>query len=519
MNTTTHRFNGPYEGDHLAKTAFPLGGIGAGMVCLEGTGALSHVSLRGRPEIYNEPLAFSTLWVEGLGARVLEGPVPEWKLFFPWGDSGRLSSGNGGGGKSYGLPRFAEASFLPRFPFATVTLRGSWPLAVEITGWSPFVPGDEDASSLPAAAIELRVRNRSSRSLRAVYSFHSRNFVATGAGGDRVERIPGGFVLRQDEAAFAAAIAEPGARVNAAWFRGGWWDPLTMLWKEVSSGKPQDREPPAEGAPSPGASVAVAFNLKSGAERTVRLLLAWYAPKTDLATGKGVEDETRPAGTYSPWYAARFAGVEQVLEKWRADYRKLREASETFTRCFYDTTLPAAAVEAVAANLTILKSPTVLRQTDGRLWCWEGCYDSKGCCPGSCTHVWNYAQAIPHLFPALERTCGRASFTRRRTTRGSSRSACRCRSARPRRNGLPRPTVSSAASSRSIATGASAATRAGCARCGRRSGAASTTASATGTPTGAGCSSSRTTTPTTSSSGVPTACAGPSTSRPCAPRR
>jgi uncharacterized protein (DUF608 family) len=183
-----------------------------------------------------------------------------------------------------------------------------------------------------------------------------------------------------------------------------------MVWKEVTSGRPQDREPPADGAPSPGASAAVAFALKPGETRTLRLLLAWYAPKTDLVAGKGVDDGTQPPGAYSPWYAARFGGVEQVMERWQADYYKLREASETFAKCFYDTTLPPAAVEAVAANLTILKSPTVLRQTDGRLWCWEGCFDTKGCCHGSCTHVWNYAQAIPHLFPALERGLRQSEF-------------------------------------------------------------------------------------------------------------
>ncbi len=64
----------------------------------------------------------------------------------------------------------------------------------------------------------------------------------------------------------------------------------------------------------------------------------------------------------------------------------------------------------MAANLTILKSPTVLRQADGRLWGWEGCGDSWGCCHGSCTHVWNYAQAMPHLFPALERTLRETEF-------------------------------------------------------------------------------------------------------------
>jgi uncharacterized protein (DUF608 family) len=88
----------------------------------------------------------------------------------------------------------------------------------------------------------------------------------------------------------------------------------------------------------------------------------------------------------------------------------LREKSKRFTDAFYDTTLPDEVIEAVAANLTILKSPTVLRQKDGRLWCFEGCNDDSGCCMGSCTHVWNYAQAIPHLFPDLERTLRETEF-------------------------------------------------------------------------------------------------------------
>ena len=71
---------------------------------------------------------------------------------------------------------------------------------------------------------------------------------------------------------------------------------------------------------------------------------------------------------------------------------------------------PGEVIEAIAANLAILKSPTVLRQPDGKLWSWEGCGDNSGCCAGSCTHVWNYAQAIPHLFPRLERTLRETEF-------------------------------------------------------------------------------------------------------------
>src|SRR6266849_4369246 len=106
-------FNSAYAGTYLDHVAFPLGGIGAGMICLEGTGALSHVSLRNRPEIYNEPCVFAAISVKGQTqvARVLEGPVPTRKIFGPPG------TGNGAGGTTYGLPRFAEASFRTRFPF------------------------------------------------------------------------------------------------------------------------------------------------------------------------------------------------------------------------------------------------------------------------------------------------------------------------------------------------------------------------------------------------------------------
>src|ERR1700749_1374242 len=126
-------FNSPYRGAHLNQIAFPLGGIGAGIICLEGPGALSHVSIRNRPEIFNEPCAFAAIAIKGEKpvARVLEGPVPGRKLF------GSLGSAVGSPGPTNGLPRFAGAQFEARFPFAKVTLADSaLPFGVEITGWS-----------------------------------------------------------------------------------------------------------------------------------------------------------------------------------------------------------------------------------------------------------------------------------------------------------------------------------------------------------------------------------------------
>ena len=407
-------FNGPYTGEHLRHLAFPLGGIGAGMVCLEGTGALSHVSLRHRPDVYNEPAVFAAVCLKsatGNVARVLEGPVPPWKLYES------RAAANGGEHRTWGLPRFREASFEARFPFGTVRLKDDkLPIEVELTGWSPFEPGDADNSSLPVAAVEYSFSNRSHERLEAVFSFHARNFMAVGTQHDNgVRSTPGGFLLTQagsaatpeTEGAFAAFVDDPTVRVDHAWFRGGWWDPLTMAWKAVEQGMAEDRPPITEGDPSPGGSLFVPFSLPPGAQRTLTLLLAWYVGRSALSAGKTPVADTT---TYRPWYAGRFAGIDDVVRHWRRAYPDRRAGAARFRDCFYDTSLPPEVVEAVAANLAILKTPTVLRQEDGRLWSWEGCSDASGCCHGSCTHVWNYAQAIPHLFPALERTLRETEF-------------------------------------------------------------------------------------------------------------
>ena len=80
----THKFNGIYEEEYLNRIAFPMGGMGAGMVCLEGTGAFSHVSLRHHPDLFKEPRTFAAISLKGQQeniTRVLEGPVPKWKIF------------------------------------------------------------------------------------------------------------------------------------------------------------------------------------------------------------------------------------------------------------------------------------------------------------------------------------------------------------------------------------------------------------------------------------------------------
>ena len=422
-STSRRSYNGPYYGATLNRVAFPIGGIGAGMICLEGTGAVSHVSVRNQPNVFNEPCTFAAISVKGFknGAKVLEGPVPRWKIF------GSPGTGNGAAGSSFGLPRFENATFIARFPFGTVKLSdGDIPLEIKIMGWSPFIPGDADNSSLPAGALEYHFKNPTGSTIEAVFSYNAKNFMAIGREGNTVKSIEDGFILWQDgtrdsphnEGGFAAFVDDEGVVVDHCWFRGGWWDALTLAWRNIKETILLDN-PPVEGV-CPGASLFVPFTLEPGEEKSVRLKFAWYVPKTNMRTGIDPEGAPPPEDYdniccpgrryHIPWYAERFKDIQEVAKYWRTHYDDLRKKSTLFSDVFYDTSLPDEVVEAVAANLTILKSPTIRRQCDGRLWCWEGCSDTRGCCSGSCTHVWNYAQAIPHLFPSLERSLRETEF-------------------------------------------------------------------------------------------------------------
>ncbi|MDB4584193.1 non-lysosomal glucosylceramidase [Draconibacterium sp.] len=426
-------FNSVYEGEYLNRLAFPIGGIGSGMFCLEGTGAISHVSVRNHPNVFNEPFTMAALSVKGLqnGAKVLEGPVPDWKIF------GNPGTGNGAGNKSYGFPRFEKVSFETKFPFGKIELEDKdIPMDVSITGWSPFIPTDEDNSSLPVGGMEYTFKNTGKERLEACFSYHAENFMRMEIpsewggryeGKHYISGINNGILLQQEclpdkphfKGDYAIVCDDPNTITDLCWFRGGWFDSRTVLWKDLSE---FTFSADTTTLNSPGASLYVPFNLAPGEEKTIRVMMSWYVPHSNLRVGLGpVSDEQLKTDLaecepgsgccadlsdiyYEPWYSGRFKDINEVVKYWKLNYNDLRSKSKLFSNAFYGSSLPGEVIEAVAANLTILKSPTVLRQKDGKLWAWEGCHDGSGCCHGSCTHVWNYAQAISHLFPALERS-------------------------------------------------------------------------------------------------------------------
>src|SRR6202012_4663152 len=88
---------------------------------------------------------------------------------------------------------------------------------------------------------------------------------------------------KSTQASFAVFTDDPAVKVDHCWFRGGWWDPLTMAWNAVKNGEAKAVAP--VDANAPGASLYVPFSLDPGKEKTVRLMIAWYTPDSDQTYG------------------------------------------------------------------------------------------------------------------------------------------------------------------------------------------------------------------------------------------
>jgi uncharacterized protein (DUF608 family) len=442
-----------YAGDHLLQIAMPLGGIGAGCICLNGQGGLQDFSIRNAPATsaladghQMADSAFATLSFPALGlTRLVEGPLPVQRIY----DQGLKGQGFRGGGHE-GLPRFRNVTFRGEYPFGEVQLSDpALPVQVSVMGFNPFVPLDDVASSLPCAILEYTLTNPGAAPVDYEFAYHL-SHLAPGANGDFSKTRS---AVVEDYGAYLYNVEDPQAEafgscalgllsgaplIKAAWFRGGWFDALSALWRELSTNTFTPH--PGDDAPlsgRSGASLLVKGRLAAGQSVTYPVVIAWYFPNVSQSFGEaqpacncsggeccaegGTCDCANPPAAgprWKPFYTTRWTDARDVLRYVREQYPSLRARTRAFHDALFQSSLPAAVLDAVSANLAILKSPTVLRQSNGNVWAWEGCFCSTGCCHGSCTHVWNYAQALPHLFPALERTLREQELLRSIDERG-----------------------------------------------------------------------------------------------------
>ena len=158
-------------------------------------------------------------------------------------------------------------------------------------------------------------------------------------------------------------------------------------------------------------AVSNTISLQPGESKDITFLLTWFFPNrpsyyygSDVADviGNGWTEALPTTGTtiignmYSNW----FGNSLDVASYLQNNLPRLSTETHTFHDTYYNnTTLPYWFVQRSLMPLSILATETCQWWANDKFWAWEG----VGSCVGTCTHVWNYEQALAHFFPELER--------------------------------------------------------------------------------------------------------------------
>jgi uncharacterized protein (DUF608 family) len=420
-----------YDQNHLYRIAMPMGGIGTGTVSLGGSGELQDW------EIMNVPgKGFST---------VTKGNAAPFFAIYTKNKSGESNSKallgpvnyadyehyEGRSVDHHGLPRFRNASFETTYPFGIVNLSDkTMPVKVKMIGYNPMIPGDADASGIPITVMKYEVENTTNHDVEVSISGNMRNFVGKdgrkhktnwkgdfiplGAKGNKNEyrstdKIEGIYMYsegvdKEDAAWGSIALTVPKNKETEVTYRtssikDAWGNALLDFWDDFSTdGLLTEKE--VQVGKEPMASLAQFKTLKSGETKTFTFYLTWHFPNRFAWSKTNV-------GNY---YATQYGDAWDVIEKKNKDLPELTDNTLKFVNAFLESSYPEYVKEAALFNLSTLRSQTVFRTRDGRMFGWEGVMDRFGSCFGSCTHVWNYEQATAFLYNDLALTMREVEF-------------------------------------------------------------------------------------------------------------
>jgi len=419
-----------YDSEHLYNIALPLGGIGTGTVSLGGRGELRDWEIMNRPakgfnttaNLNNAP--FFSIYTKEKGkvpvTKALLGPL------YPW----EYQHMEGRSVANHGMPRFEKASFDAAYPFGQVHLTDSkMPVSVTIKGFNPLIPGQAEASGIPIAVLYYEVKNITDAPLEVAVCGTMRNFI--GMDGSKKQKnwkgeyepvganhnknqflqyrdLQGIFMysdsVKKDDPAWGtialSTIAEDTVTYRTGTVPDDWSNAVLNFWDDFSrDGELTERDFPFDHQPM--ASLAVKDTIYPGEIRTFKFFLTWVFPNRMDWAGREIVGNYYPPDYINGWdVAKKIAPRIPILE------------SQTikFVNTLIKTKLPEPVLEAALFNLSTLRSQTVFRTADGRLFGWEGTMDDVGSCYGSCTHVWNYEQVTPFLFGKLSKTMREVEF-------------------------------------------------------------------------------------------------------------
>lgn len=418
-----------YSGDYAQKIAFPLSGIGTGGMSISGIGQLIDWELDGRANKgnCNEYTHFAIKAEQDgkvIDARVLHGDLTAdmngtalASHHHSWGYGQGLNRTT-----LAGLPHFSDVKFTGEFPFANINYYcEKMPAEISLMAYNPFIPMDEDNSSLPIAEFEWTIKNTAGIKTDFTLAFSAGNPFRISQGGFSEYSSSGSLKsitlksrdISRDASTYgelAVSTDRDDISYQEYWYRSGWFDDVTTYWKEfITPGKLKNRhydDNDRRGQLDIGdmCTLAAHISLNPGESAKIRFYLAWYFPHFVKYW-----DSKKPVWNHE--YARRFSSTADVLGYYTSNREKLFALSSAFGKTLSEMTLPESCADAASSCLCVLKSPTCLRLENGEFWAFEGTNAHDGSCEGTCDHVWGYQYALPFLFPRFARQILETDYT------------------------------------------------------------------------------------------------------------
>mgnify|MGYP006110281155 FL=1 len=423
-----------YKGEYLDKIAFPLGGIGTGSISLSGTGKLIDWEIFNNPNKGYQPrFSFLSVWAKEENEepvfKVLEGQLTE-RLDGPmYLTPDMWYLGNGSGPQqtqAAGLPRMHVDKFVGRFPIAEVFLKDKkMPVDVKVKAWSPFIPGDDKNSSIPTAILNVSFKNKKNKKVKVTLGANMQNMAGTN---NEIIREKDFYCLYLNDGKVKGKSMFIASNHPANTWQTNWKSEMVFMSLEhfartfgdngkfdengktirtnkkerIKGNKFVDTHPQDDKvANQKVGSIGFSFELGPNETKEIPLVIGWYFPIFDTAEPNEV---TKKLKEWKNYYATEWKNGLDVAKYVLTNFDYLESQTSLFKKSFFESTVPGVVLEAISTQLSVLRSTTMIRYPDGTLYGWEGCAPNKRLGYGTCNHVWHYQQAIPYLFPKVQRS-------------------------------------------------------------------------------------------------------------------
>lgn len=407
--------------NELKYIGMPAGGLHAGTVYLGGDGRLWLWSIYNDEREGVDPK--TVWWHDGNsereirnrdGASYLEPALAANKRVLEQGFAIQVKQGKQTWLKELKEDDWKEVSFEATYPTATIRFKDpEIPVVVTMRAGGIFMPLDADNSALPATVFDLSIRNKTTQPIEVEVvgwlENGARKLTAkTTEGFKRNTPLAGDMSVFSTFQYTTVATTYPDEGSTCISYIGNnaFLNTNADVWPVTGKIFSQEDQPVDKPADEKlvAAICTNAVTIQAGKDIQSQYILTWHFnhPLKKVNKLKDAAD-----GYY---YGSRFKHAAEVATYIRQDFGKLWGTTLQWHETFYNSTLPYWFLERTFLNIGTLATANTYRFKSGRFWGWEG----VNACEGTCTHVWQYAQAMGRIFPALERD------TRQRTDLGGA---------------------------------------------------------------------------------------------------